>query len=207
MSGRECHAPRCKVGVGGVQQPRGVARRNFAAGGQAGQLDEFAKRDFAPLAADVQGRVRAETSWVVCWVRCGLDLGHGADLLAEFGVGAGALGFEFGEAFLVVAEHFFDGFKEGADLGLAFVEGAGGFSGEGFEFFLGHLEESFIGFGESVAGDGGEGGGEGFVGLVEEGLLFGDVFPGGGMSSAVRAATRDCWSARVVRRAVVSVLW
>ncbi len=150
-----------------------------AAVGHAGEFDEFSEGDFAPLSADV-GAGEGGDELGGLGGEGGLGGGHDADLLAEFGVGAGALGFHFGEAFLVVGEHFFEGFEEGADLGFALVEGAGGFGGEGFEFGFGHLEEGGVGFFEGVARDGGEGVGEFLVGVVEEFALVADVLVGGG---------------------------
>ncbi len=151
----------------------------IAAVGHAGEFDEFSERDFAPLSADV-GAGEGGDELGGLGGECGLGSGHDADLLAEFGVRAGALGFHFGETFLVGAEHFFEGFEERADLGFAFVEGSGGFGGEGFEFGFGHLDEGEVGFFEGVAGDGSEGLGEFFVGVVEEFALVADVLVGGG---------------------------
>jgi len=79
----------------------------IAAVGHACELDEAAEGDLSPLSADA-GLGEGADELRCLRGKCGLCRGHGADLLAERGVGVGAAEFDLGEALLVGAEHLFD---------------------------------------------------------------------------------------------------
>lgn len=108
----------------------------IAFGGKAGEFDEAAEGDFAPLAADRRTR-QGRHQLRGLRVECSLGLGKRAELLAQHAVGFDAGFFDLADAKLILIHEFAHGLEQGVDLLLPLVERSGRLGRQRGETFLG----------------------------------------------------------------------